>query len=420
MSRPRSDDTVSAAHDSLARIAAADADVRAWVRTVGPAALPVAPDGPLAGVPVGVKDVIDTEDLATERGSELFAGRRPRLDATIVALLRRAGAVVVGKTVTAEFGLFHPNGTRNPHDLSRTPGGSSSGSAAAIGAGHVPLTVGTQTGGSIVRPASYCGAWAIKPTYGSIDRAGMMLHATSVDTLGFLGSSADILDRALRATCWPGVVRGDVAAALSTRLAPVSARPSIITFAEVHNLAELDADAAARIAAAFAQLDATPGVRVTRAAPPFDGAAVDEAAGIVVAYESYEGLAPLVDAHADRVSRAIQDIVVKGAGIDRATYRAALDVGRHAAAQVDSWLADGGLVVAPSAPGVAPVGLGSTGSSAFNRAWSFLGQPCVNVPALTGEHGLPLGLQAIGPRGDDLALLARSAGLHELLTAPQH
>lgn len=404
------------ARSALRRIADGDSELGAWVSTIDAHALDVSPplgtsaDGPLKGVPVGVKDVIDTHDLPTERGSSLFASRQSRLDATIVALLRRAGAIVVGKTVTAEFGLFHPNGTRNPHDPARTPGGSSSGSAAAVGAGHVPLTVGTQTGGSIIRPASYCGAWAIKPTFGSIDRAGMMLHAPSVDTLGFLASSSEMLARALRATCWPSVVRRG-----TDRPGRQQARHTTVTFAEVHNLGDLDADAARRIEAAATLLDTMPDVEVRRETTPFDGAAVDEAAGIVVAFEAFEGLSPLIEEHPDEVSSEIHAIVVRGSGIDRAAYHEAMAVGHDAAERTDRWLTERGLVVTPSAPGVAPAGLSSTGSSAFNRTWSFLGQPCVGVPALRGSHDLPLGLQLIGARGADFSLLRGASLVHHLL-----
>lgn len=349
--------------------------------------------GVLHGMPVGAKDIIDTADMPTTYGSPIYAGNRPSADAACVADLRRRGGLVFGKTVSTEFAYFTPGKTRNPHDPKRTPGGSSSGSAAAVGAGMMPLAFGTQTAGSIIRPASFCGAVGYKPTHGTINGAGVKPFAWSLDSVGgFAWSVADI-------AFLIGALSGqDLLSPLDLTRTPRLGfcRTPQWPGAEAGTIAAFDA-AEKRLAAALTPIDL----------PPLFGELV-EAQVTVMAYESAHAYASERLHHADKVSAHLLQLTEKGDAISHADYRAARAKG-VAGQQALAEALDGlDALLVPAAPGEAPEGM-PTGDPLFNRVWSLVNGPCVSVPGLTGPAGLPVGLQLVGRVGDDARTLAAAA-----------
>jgi Asp-tRNA(Asn)/Glu-tRNA(Gln) amidotransferase A subunit family amidase len=383
----------TAGADARRRIAEVDGEVRAWV-TVLPDDTPPIGGGPLAGVPVGVKDIVDVAGVPTLCGSRARAGAAPAdRDAAIVRMLRGAGAVVLGKTVTTEFAYFDPGPTRNPHDLARTPGGSSSGSAAAVAAGAVPLAVGTQTAGSVVRPASYCGVAGLAVARGTLPVDGVSPLAPGLDTLGlFAATVADVaLARAAldgreavpasstapRLLAWDGSAVGEVSPAMRAAHADAVARARDAG-AEVASL-EVDLRAATAdqrtimAAEAAARVPDLPGLGANLAALLAEGHAIP---------------ARDVDAARER------------SGATRTAVLAALE---HADA-----------VLAPGALGVAPRGLESTGDPVMSRPFHVLGLPALAVPGARDADGLPLGLQLLGHPGREDALLAAGRWLESL------
>lgn len=387
------------------RIAALEPDVMAFVApdldrmlsTVGAA-------GPLQGLAIGVKDIIDTADWPTGMGSILYEGHQPRADAPVVARARSAGATVAGKTVTTEFAFFSPGPTRNPHHLAHTPGGSSSGSAAAVAAGMIPMALGTQTGGSVIRPAAFCGVAGYKPSFKLVPTVGMKTFSWSLDTIGFFANSvADVAFVAEAITGRPLKVEGKGG---SPRLALV----------RTHLWAEADHDMrdAVERAARMAQAAGATVVDVSLAGVFADAFAAHQ---IIQDYEAAWSLAYEHAHHSQHLSPILRDTLEAGRAIDPDTYDRARHVA-HRARKTAYDLFDGfDAVLAPSAPGAAPEGLGSTGSSIFNRLWTLLGTPCVNVPGLVNGGGLPLGVQIVAPFGEDARALAVAALLEDVLLA---
>ncbi len=358
------------------------------------AAVDAAPaKGQLAGLFLGVKDVIDTADQPSQYGSPIWSGHRPRTDAACVALARRAGAVIAGKTVTTEFATRFPGATTNPHNPRHTPGGSSQGSAAGVGAGMLHLAFGTQTAGSIIRPAAYCGAVGFKPSFGALHRGGMKVMSESLDTIGVMARSVG--DAALAMSALSGVDHGDLTARaprapkLALVMGPVAdAAPE--TLALMERVAE-----SARRAGATVTLVNLPDV--------FDAAVALHAH--VMHMESAQALAWEVDharAQLSPVMRTNMDWAM-------AEPAAKLTEGRAAFAAAQAAFADAiagyDAVLTPSAPGEAPEGLDFTGIPAFNTLWTLLHTPCVTIPAGTGPRGLPLGAQLVTRRGEDAAAL---------------
>ena len=383
------------------RIAARDEDVRAWAFIHRAQALAEAREldrmprrSRLHGVPVGIKDIIDTESLPTEYNSPIYRGHRPRADAACVALLRQAGCLILGKTVTTEFALNHPSPTRNPRDPAHTPGGSSSGSAAAVADAMVPLALGTQTGGSVIRPAAYCGAFAIKPSFGSINRAGTKFVAESLDTLGIFSREPEDLALALE------VLSGRSAAGF----APTGGKPRIglcrtprWPLADGATQANLE-EAARRLAQAGAQVrdfDLPPGSEQL-----FDRH------DLVMGFESARALAWEYANFPEQISRTLKPRLDEAWKVARADYDAVRESARQCRRALAEQMRELDFLLTPSAPGEAPRSLASTGDSVFNRAWTLLGVPCVTLPHGKGAHGLPLGVQLVGPREGDMALLA--------------
>lgn len=382
-----------------AHITAREGDVRAFTVL---AERPSGGDGPLAGLPIGVKDVLDTAELPTSYGSPIWAGYQPRADAACVAWARAAGALVMGKTVTTEFATRKPGPTTNPHDATRTPGGSSSGSAAAVGAGFVPLAFGTQTAGSVIRPAAYCGIVGYKPSFGLIDRHGMKLMSVSLDTIGVMARSVG--DCALFAGVVSGVDLGDpdhamAAPRIGLCRTPFWNRAGPGTMALFDGLAD----------------------RLTRAGAsvrPFDLVGFDDAEhtlAVVMNHESGRAMGWEWSAHRDQISPGLQERL----GFGLAQSAAIVIAARQAMRDWQNWFRDAmagfDILVTPSAPDEAPPGLDHTGDPAFNLIWTMLHVPCVTIPAGVGAAGLPLGVQIVGPMNHDAATLAAAAWVQAAL-----
>jgi amidase len=356
-------------------------------------ALPGKP--PLAGLPVAVKDVFDTRDLPTERGSEAFRGRRPARDAEVVARLRAEGAVILGKTVTAELAFYRPGKTRNPLDPARTPGGSSSGSAAAVAARLAPAAIGTQTAGSVIRPASFCGVVGFKPTFGVVPLDGVSPFAPSLDTFGLFVRDVEAVPLLLGAA-------GAPAAAPALRAPPRLA----LCRTEQWPLAEPSTRAAVEGAAAAL---ARAGARVEDLdlGPEFAGLA--DAQRTIMAAAGARTLRGIREAHAPLLSRVLLDFLAEGDAVTREREALAREHAARCGARLPEIFARFDALLTPAAPGEAPVGLASTGDPAFDRIWTLLGTPCASLPIARGPAGLPVGVQVVGAPGRDGPLVAAIA-----------
>lgn len=350
---------------------------------------------PLAGLPIGVKDIFDTVDLPTERGSAAFRGRRPGADAAAVARLRAAGAIVLGKTVTTELAFYAPGKTRNPHDPSRTPGGSSSGSAAAVAARLVPAAVGTQTAGSVIRPGSFCGVVAMKPTFGVVSMDGVSPFAPSLDTVGLFVNDVESLPLLLRAA---GVRLGPPSLRGAPRIALCRTEQWRLAEPSTQVIVEAAAGALARAGAAVEERDLAP-----------ECAGLADAQRTLMAAEGARTLRDIREQHRPRLSKVLLDFLAEGDGVGperEAAARAHAARCRDALAPLFSSF---DALLTASAIGEAPVGLESTGDPAFSRIWTLLGAPCVTLPAARGPAGLPVGVQLVGAPGRDADLVAAAA-----------
>jgi len=385
----------------LDRIAARESEVKAWVHCDPDAALAQARAmdragvrGALAGVPIAFKDVIDTADMPSEYNSPIYRGYRPRTDAACVALARNAGGVVLGKTVTTEFASRVPGPTRNPHNLAHTPGGSSSGSAAAVADFMAPLAFGTQTGGSTIRPAAYCGIVGYKPSFGTINRAGLKALAESLDTIGVMARTVE--DCAL------------LVHAVSSRPLPHFA--AVLTSAPRIGLCrtarwkEAAPDTQALLESTAATLSGKgAAVREVDLPPDFDRLYEEQV--LIMNFEAARGLAPERFHHPDLLSDHLRTTLAAAAAMPREKYDEAMRHARACRQVFAGCIADCDVLLTPSAPGEAPSGTASTGSSLFNRNWTLLGVPCVTLPAGRGANGLPLGVQLVGGYADDERVL---------------
>lgn len=373
--------------------------------------------GPLHGIPVGVKDIFDTRDMPTEDGTVLHAGRRPDEDATAVALLRQAGAVILGKTVTTELAVYSPGKTRNPHDPARTPGGSSSGSAAAVAAHMVPLAIGTQTNGSVIRPASYCGVCGYKPTHGLISRHRILQLSRVLDHVGVFARTVE--DLALIAEPMMAYDEHDP----DTR---PRARPNLLqtaleeppfpprfAFVKTPVWERADAD----VQGAFAELVERLGENVAEPQLPglFDYA-VEWHRMIMEADLARSFEREYADGR-ERLSPILREMIERGQKVLAVDYNRAVGEIPVLNRLLDMTFEWHDAILTPATTGEAPLGLESTGSPIFCTIWTFLGLPAVAVPLLQGSHGLPIGVQLVGPRGSDAKLLRTARWLATTLGA---
>ena len=375
----------AAAEDVVAscysRIAVIEPELHAWVHLAGDA--PVASGGPFGGLPVGVKDVIDTADMPTELGAAAHRGRRPSEDAACVTLLRRAGATVLGKTVTTELASFSPGPTSNPHDPDRTPGGSSSGSAAAVAAGMVPVAYGTQTAGSVIRPASFCGVVGFKPRHGWVSTAGVKRLSARLDTLGTFGRT--VADAARLAGFEPAAGEPRIA---FCRTPWVEAAP--------------EAEEAARRV----------GARELELPPQF--ASLAAAQKTVMAFDVARNLEPEWREHREGLSQVMQDYIARGQEVPEEDAEAAVALRDQCRARLPEVLAGLDALLVPAALGEAPLrSEGHTGDPLLCRAWTLLGVPAISVPGLTGPAGMPVGVQLVGL--DEAAVLGAAATVEAAL-----
>ena len=387
----------------LERAIAREGEVRAWAFLDPQAALDQAQAldaaparGRLHGLPVGIKDVILTRDMPTQYNSPFHRGSHPEVDAACVSLLRSAGAVLLGKTETVEFaatGRKPP--TRNPHDRARTPGASSSGSAAAVADFHVPLALGTQTAGSVIRPASYCGVWGFKPTWGLASTEGAKRFATTLDTLGWFARSAEDLDLML------DVFDPDPPEPQSA----FDVRGARIAVCRTPAWDQAEPATRQALAAAAERLAAA-GAEVVHLAlpPPFDG--LPAAVARIMSAEGRAAFLPEFRAAPELLDEALHGIVTNASGVSRAEQLEAYDLAGECRGAFARLAAPFDAVLAPSTTGEAPVGLGFTGSPVFNGLWTLLHTPCVNVPGFVGSNGIPVGLTVTGPRFADRRVLA--------------
>ena len=413
--------------DCLARIEELEPEVKAWAFLDRDHALAQAKAldlrrqegkalGPLHGVPIAIKDIFDTDDMPTELGSPLWVGRTPRRDAAAVARLRAAGAVIMGKTVTTEYAYFHPGKTRNPHDRERTPGGSSSGSAAAVAAAMVPGAIGSQTNGSVIRPAAFCGVVGFKPTHGLIPRSGALMLSRTLDHVGLFARSVE--DAALLAETLAGFDEEDpdtrpvarpAFAAVAAGEPPLPPRFAFVRSPAWKHVEPVTGEA-------FAELVEVLGEQASEVelGPGFDR--VIDSHRTIMEVEMAHNLHRDYEQGRDRLSSQLCQLIERGREYKAIEYTRAVagidPLNAALAAVFDEFDA----ILTPAAPGEAPRGLASTGNPVFCTTWTYLGVPAVTLPLLRSETGLPLGVQLVGRRGNDARLLRTARWLVETLS----
>lgn len=394
----------------LARIDQREPVVRAWTVIQADAAVEHARaldrgpiQGLLHGLPLGVKDLFDTVDLETTYGSFIYADHRPVADAATVSLCREAGAVVLGKTVTTEFATFQPGPTRNPHDLAHTPGGSSSGSAAAVADYMVPLAFGTQTAGSIIRPAAFCGIVGYKPSFGHVSRAGVKSLSETLDTIGGFGRT--VQDAALLAAA---IMRDRRLAELSQEQAP---RIGLFRGAD---WSSADHDAQQAMESAAAALSAA-GARVSDVPVPDYFASLTAIQQDVMAFEAYQALSHERRTAPQQISALLTQMLDRGSRLSFAEHQRNMASVVSLQRQADLLFGEHDALMTPGAAGEAPLASDGTGDPLFCRSWTLLGLPCVQLPVTTGTGKLPVGVQLVGRFAGDLPLLEAARWVEEHL-----
>lgn len=398
--KAKSELMVALSRDAIAR---KDPDIKAFTHVAEDPA--IATEGPLAGIAIGIKDIFDTFDQPTSYGSTAYEGHRPRVDAAIVDLARRRGATIIGKTATTEFAFLQPTVTVNPHNQAHTPGGSSSGSAAAVAAGMIPAALGTQTGGSVVRPAAFCGIAGYKPSFRLLPTTGMKHFAPSLDTTGLF--AAGIEDVALLAALLTG-------RDLSHRpdeqpIDPAKIRVGLYQCALIEG-----ADPAMRAALTkAADMAANAGFDVGDIGEPEALAQARNAHTTIQGYEAGLACGPDLSRFPDMLSPRLIRTLTEGQAITPKAYDAARKLSKRGRTTTTALFGQVDILLTPSAPGAAPLGLETTGDPRFNKLWTLMGTPTVNIPGFKDENGMPLGIQAVARFGQDKMLLAVAAVLEK-------
>jgi Asp-tRNA(Asn)/Glu-tRNA(Gln) amidotransferase A subunit family amidase len=385
---------------SLEAIEAREKDVRAFVCHARSAR--AQGSGPLRGIAVGIKDIIDTADFPTEMGSPIYRGWQPRADAPVVMMLKRAGATIVGKTTTTAFASRDPTPTLNPHNPGHTPGGSSAGSAAAVAAGMIPLALGTQTGGSVIRPAAFCGVAAIKPSFRMLPTVGVKCFSWALDTVGLFGAGVEDVARGLFAMTGRAEF-SDIDAAKSPRIGVVRQEfAGAVEPAAEQGLATA-IKAAMRAGASVETIDLPEMVREAWRIHP-----------VIQDFEAHRALAWEFSERHDEIAPMLRALLDETVGLTSSQYDEARRIGRRGRRELAEVFEGVDLLLTYSAPGVAPKGLLSTGDARYNRLWTLMGVPCVNVPAVKVD-GLPVGVQVIARFGNDAGALAAARFLEDAL-----
>ena len=403
--------------DCLERVTKREPTVKAWAHLSPELALSQAKAkdaepalSPLHGIPIGIKDVIDTHDQPTQMGSSIFDDHQPRSDASIVALLRSAGAVIFGKTVTAEFAGMAPTITTNPHHPGHTPGGSSSGSGAAVADGMVPIAFGTQTGGSVLRPASYCGVFGFKPSHGHINRAGLKFAAESIDTLGWMARSLDDI-----AMVYGVLTKGSTS--------PLQARkPVRIGLCQTFMWDKALNESREALALAASSLQHA-GVEIEHVKLPKEFCELSLARQHINDYERVHALAHEWAHHASQISDELSASLQRGQALSQTEYLSALRLVERSRTQMDPWMNGFDAILTPCVNGEAPLGLSYAGDPSFQALWTLLHVPTIGLPTHLGPHGLPVSVQLVGPRHSDTRLLQHALAVWNmvkpgLLSAP--
>jgi Asp-tRNA(Asn)/Glu-tRNA(Gln) amidotransferase A subunit family amidase len=412
----------------LGRVRELEAEVGAWTR-LDPNHLLAQADaademhragtglGALHGVPVGIKDIIDTADLPTENGTVLHAGRQPRQDAEIVRRLRAAGGLVMGKTVTTELATYAPGKTRNPHHPGHTPGGSSSGSAAAVAAGMVPLAIGTQTNGSVIRPAAFCGVIGYKPSAGWISRSGILVQSPPLDQVGVFGRSVE--DVALLVQCLAGNDVDDAATRIRATpplLATARSEPPLpptLAFVRTPLWHRLAPDGQAAFEALLELLAS----RMASFDLPESAAGALELHRTVMEADIAASFDDEYERGRAQLSDSLRGQIERGRRVTACDYRRALERRAVIETAFDTVFDHYDAILTPATLGTAPEGLTNTGDPAMCTLWTFLGQPAITLPLLHGANGLPLGVQLVGRRDDDARLLRTAQWLTRTVAA---
>jgi Asp-tRNA(Asn)/Glu-tRNA(Gln) amidotransferase A subunit family amidase len=402
--------SVQLVEDCLARIAARDRDLHAWCFIDRELALAQARArdaeprrSALHGVPVGIKDIFDTCDMPTEYGSPIHKGFRPAVDSVVVAMMRRAGMVILGKCTTTEFASPVPIGVRNPHDLKRTPGVSSSGSAAAVADFMVPLAIGSQTGGSTILPAAFCGITGYKATLTALDRGNIRQLRSTLDTLGLLSRSiADI-------AALYGVLTGGTGT-----LAKTDIRKLRIGVCHTNNWQHALPESVDALGAAEKKLAAAGATLIQAELPPvFDG--IEDSFGVISTVESARALALEARDHRDKLNFWIKDALTAAAGHSPAKFDQAQRHAVECQRALTSMFERCDVILTPSTNGEAPADLVSVTASGFNRLWTLMHGPCLTIPAYKGPNGMPVGVQVVGPIGSDLRTMSATQAIADVL-----
>jgi amidase len=397
----------------LERIAAREETVRAWEYIDPEAAIALAKKAdatprrsPLHGIPFAAKDIIDTADMPTAHGSPIYQGNQPKKDGACVTAMLEAGAVLMGKTVTTEFATFYPGKTRNPHNPEHTPGGSSSGSGAAVGDNMVPLAFGTQTAGSLIRPAAYNGICGLKPSFGTVDLAGVKILHPGLDHLGYMARSVDDL------AVYYDIVRG----AVPSTLADGIGRPPRVGLCRTFKWDQAEPETIKAIEDAARALEGL-GAEVTEQNLPEDMADIADIHTTILNVGLSQHLLTEWTQHRDQISERLQEMIQAGIDTTESDYVAALTSANQYRGRADDMFGDCDIFLTPSAPGVAPKGFDSTGNPMFQIPWTLLRTPCVTIPFTTGPEGLPVGVQLIARPGADEKLLAIAKWFHGRICA---